>query len=95
MILDLLAGHEADEARPSSGDQPDRAVAHLDRESLQRSSAGHRSARQRLERALRTRTIRRYRRRTAPRGKGTRNHRHSSQARGLLSSIMARAVGSG
>jgi hypothetical protein len=52
VILDLGAGRDADEADRRSAEQPDRAVAHLDRE-WQRSGAGRRlhSARQRLERA--------------------------------------------
>jgi hypothetical protein len=55
VIVDLAAGRDADEVGRRSADQPDRALAHLDRECLQRSSAGRRlhSARERLERALR------------------------------------------
>ena len=43
MILDLAAGGDADEdGTVAHADQPDRAVAQLDRESPQRSSAGRR-----------------------------------------------------
>ena len=55
MILDLGGATPSGRHRRSAN-QPDRAVAHLDRERLQRPSAGCRlhGARQRLERALRT-----------------------------------------